>query len=157
MPLNTAEASSSSTRKCGSLAWKPWYDASLILPNKPTVARDQLANERNWLTVFRFSCTMIILGFTVLLKFRFPDDQINEPEKESKRMRLGIGYTFIAIGFILYIGGLGKYFKNQLQLARQVNFIQAGWGSFIGVGLIFCFACIVMILATIRADLFNSI
>jgi uncharacterized membrane protein YidH (DUF202 family) len=42
-------------------------DYSLIVTNSVSMARDQLANERNWLTWFRLSCTLIILG--KLLKF----------------------------------------------------------------------------------------
>lgn len=37
-------------------------DYSLLVSNNISMARDQLANERNWLTWFRLSCTLIILG-----------------------------------------------------------------------------------------------
>lgn len=37
-------------------------DYSIIVSNDISMARDQLANERNWLTWFRISCTLIMLG-----------------------------------------------------------------------------------------------
>lgn len=37
-------------------------DYSINVSNSISMARDQLANERNWLTWFRISCTLIILG-----------------------------------------------------------------------------------------------
>lgn len=37
-------------------------DYSILVNNNISMARDQLANERNWLTWFRLSCTLIILG-----------------------------------------------------------------------------------------------
>lgn len=37
-------------------------DYSILVNNSVSMARDQLANERNWLTWFRLSCTLIILG-----------------------------------------------------------------------------------------------
>lgn len=37
-------------------------DYSINVSNSVSMARDQLANERNWLTWFRISCTLIILG-----------------------------------------------------------------------------------------------
>lgn len=39
-------------------------DYSILVNNNISMARDQLANERNWLTWFRLSCTLIILGKT---------------------------------------------------------------------------------------------
>lgn len=38
------------------------FDYSILVNNDISMARDQLANERNWLTWFRLSCTLIILG-----------------------------------------------------------------------------------------------
>jgi hypothetical protein len=43
-------------------------DYSLIVSNNISMARDQLANERNWLTWFRLSCTLIILGIASIQK-----------------------------------------------------------------------------------------
>lgn len=37
-------------------------DYSINVSNSISMARDQLANERNWLTWLRISCTLIILG-----------------------------------------------------------------------------------------------
>lgn len=42
-------------------------DYSILMSNKISMARDQLANERNWLTWFRLSCTLIILGDILFL------------------------------------------------------------------------------------------
>lgn len=41
-------------------------DYSLLVSNNISMARDQLANERNWLTWFRLSCTLIILGNLII-------------------------------------------------------------------------------------------
>lgn len=38
------------------------FDYSILISNNISMARDQLANERNWLTWFRLSCTLILLG-----------------------------------------------------------------------------------------------
>lgn len=40
------------------------FDYSIITSNNVSMARDMLANERNWLTWFRLSCTLVILGLT---------------------------------------------------------------------------------------------
>lgn len=42
-------------------------DYSLLVSNTISMARDQLANERNWLTWFRLSCTLIILGIYIYI------------------------------------------------------------------------------------------
>ncbi|CEP08950.1 hypothetical protein [Parasitella parasitica] len=57
-------------------------DYSLLVSNNVSMARDQLANERNWLTWFRLSCTLIILGFTVLIQFRLPDEKDDTPRSD---------------------------------------------------------------------------
>ncbi|KAI9270738.1 hypothetical protein BDA99DRAFT_502576 [Phascolomyces articulosus] len=133
-----------------------WPDIALVLPNSGSMGRDMLANERNFLTFFKLSCTLVVLGFTILLKFRFPDDQGNAPDDwADDSVTQPIGYIFIAIGFSALMTAIGKYFKTQRMLVKRINFIQAGWGSFVIVSLLFTFACIVMILASLRSSLFN--
>ncbi|KAG2219438.1 hypothetical protein INT45_002323 [Circinella minor] len=133
-----------------------WPDIALILPNTGSMGRDMLANERNFLTFFKLSVTLIVLGFTILLKFRLPDDQGNTPDDwADESVTQPIGYIFIAIGFTALLTAVGKYFKTQFLLVKKRNFIQAGWGSFIIVSLLFTFACVVMILASLRSTLFQ--
>ncbi|KAJ8658968.1 hypothetical protein O0I10_005350 [Lichtheimia ornata] len=134
-------------------------DIALVLPNKGSMARDMLANERNFLTFFKLSCTLTVLGFTILLKFRFPsggstddddgdwaDNSVTEP----------IGYCFVAIGLTCLFVGVRKYFMTQLQLAKQVSFLPQGKIAFGAVITIFFLACIVMVLASLNSDLFVS-
>ncbi|KAI9492864.1 hypothetical protein BDB00DRAFT_825913 [Zychaea mexicana] len=135
---------------------KRWPDIALIIPNSGSMARDMLANERNFLTFFKLACTLVVLGFTVLLKFRLPDDHGSLPDEwADDSVTRPIGYTFIAIGFSALLTAVGKYFKTQRMLAKSINFIQAGWGSFIIVSLLFTLACVVMILASLNSSLFT--
>lgn len=74
MATNHAEAGSSTLVKQNSLQLaekvqiykasrlENCLDYSILVSNNISMARDQLANERNWLTWFRLSCTLIILG-----------------------------------------------------------------------------------------------
>ncbi|KAG0163338.1 hypothetical protein DFQ28_000174, partial [Apophysomyces sp. BC1034] len=89
--------------------WFTWLDISLVVPNEITAARDQLANERNWLTWFRLSCTLMVLGFTVLLRFRLPsmDGDDDNEDDEWGSARTPIGYIFILIGLGSFFVGLG--------------------------------------------------
>ncbi|KAI9478402.1 MAG: hypothetical protein EXX96DRAFT_570752 [Benjaminiella poitrasii] len=130
-------------------------DYSILISNNISMARDQLANERNWLTWFRLSCTLVILGFTVLIKFRLPDGSSNNDESNDSQFDVSsqpIGYIFVVIGFSCSLVGLGKYFKNQILLVKQATYIKAGWGSYILVAILFLFACTVMIIASINSE-----
>ncbi|KAI8143875.1 hypothetical protein BJV82DRAFT_668313 [Fennellomyces sp. T-0311] len=135
---------------------KRWPDIALIIPNSGSMARDMLANERNFLTFFKLSCTLVVLGFTILLKFRLPDDHGDTPDDwADDSITEPIGYIFVGLGFAALLTAIGKYFKTQRLLAKSVNMIRAGWGSFIIVSLLFTFACIVMILASVKSNLFT--
>lgn len=157
-------------------------DLSLVIPNKVSMARDQLAGERNYLTFLRFSCTLIVLGkdlsynenipllinphgwnllgFTMILKFRLPfeDDLTDSPPWESDRDQITtpLGYCFVAIGFCLFLYGFVRYYLNQRALVRQVNYIQAGWFSMTVIAVLASFVIGVMILATIHSMLFTN-
>lgn len=37
-------------------------DNSIVVPNDGSMARDQYANERTWLSWLKLSCTLIVLG-----------------------------------------------------------------------------------------------
>ncbi|CAO3588092.1 unnamed protein product [Absidia cylindrospora] len=130
-------------------------DVSLVIPNKVSMARDQLAGERNYLTFLRFSCTLIVLGFTMLLKFRLPyeadanhDDDTSSGDPDA--ITTPLGYCFIAIGFCLFLYGFIRYYMNQNALARQVNYIQAGWFSMSVMATLASFVIGVMILASVQ-------
>ncbi|KAI8344291.1 hypothetical protein BC941DRAFT_408265 [Chlamydoabsidia padenii] len=137
-------------------------DLSLIIPNKVSMARDQLAGERNYLTFLRFSCTLIVLGFTMILKFRLPyaedlDDPLNDQwEMDRDQITTPLGYCFVAIGFSLFLYSFAQYYLNQQALIRQVNYIQAGWFSLTVMAMFAAFVIGVMILATIHSVLFTS-
>lgn len=45
------------------------FDYSILTSNDVSMARDMLANERNWLTWLRLSCTLIILGLGFFFSF----------------------------------------------------------------------------------------
>ncbi|RCH87850.1 hypothetical protein CU097_009835 [Rhizopus azygosporus] len=121
------------------------FDYSILTSNDVSMARDMLANERNWLTWLRLSCTLIILGFTVLLRLRLPDPSEEAINNHPTRP---IGYVFIAVGLGCLFVGVGKYFKNQRLLIKQATFVQAGWGSFVMVGILAIFTCTIMIIAS---------
>ena len=95
------------------------------------------------------------LGFTILLKFRLPDEGNTPDDWADESVTQPIGYIFIAIGFSALLTAVGKYFKTQRLLLKRRNFIQAGWGSFIIVSLLFTVVCVVMILASIHSTLFQ--
>ncbi|KAI8988561.1 hypothetical protein BDF20DRAFT_911019 [Mycotypha africana] len=134
-------------------------DYSILVSNNISMARDQLANERNWLTWFRLSCTLIILGFTVLIQFRLPDngddhDNNNNSNSGDSGSHFAdvankpVGFIFIIIGFLCFLVGIGKYFKNQRLLVKQATYVEAGWGSYSMVLIVFIFVCTIMILAS---------
>ncbi|KAI8639362.1 hypothetical protein BD408DRAFT_271081 [Parasitella parasitica] len=127
-----------------------FLDYSLLVSNNVSMARDQLANERNWLTWFRLSCTLIILGFTVLIQFRLPDGSNDTPRSDISNEP--VGYIFVAIGLICFCVGIGKYFKNQRLLVKQATFVEAGWGSYTAIAILFVFVCTIMILASTNAS-----
>ncbi|KAI8070588.1 uncharacterized protein B0P05DRAFT_550307 [Gilbertella persicaria] len=131
-------------------------DYSILVSNNTSMARDQLANERNWLTWFRLSCTLIILGFTLLLQFRLPDSTDQDGNltvsKANDFASKPIGFIFIGIGLSCFFVGVGKYFKSQRLLVKQATFVEAGWGSLVMVGILFCFVCSVMIMASINTS-----
>ncbi|CAO3635920.1 unnamed protein product [Mucor hiemalis] len=142
-------------------------DYSILVSNNISMARDQLANERNWLTWFRLSCTLIILGkfrtfikkrnsikqlvgFTILIKFRLPDEtQDTEEDTPFDVTNKPIGLIFCVIGFCCFFVGIGKYFKNQRLLVKQATYVEAGWGSYLMIALLFLFVCSVMIMASL--------
>lgn len=129
-------------------------DYSILVSNEISMARDQLANERNWLTWFRLSCTLIILGFTILIKFRLPDDNGDTDTNDESPLDVAnkpIGLIFCVIGFCCFFVGIGKYFKNQRLLVKQATYVEAGWGSYLMVGLLFLFVCSVMIMASLSS------
>ncbi|OBZ85380.1 hypothetical protein A0J61_06577 [Choanephora cucurbitarum] len=129
-------------------------DYAILVSNNASMARDHLANERNWLTWFRLSCTLIILGFTVLLQFRLPEEDEKEEIHIMKPVDFTskpIGFIFVTIGIACFLVGVGKYFKNQRLLVKQATYIEAGWGSFVTAGLLFSVVCSVMIIASINA------
>jgi uncharacterized membrane protein YidH (DUF202 family) len=37
-------------------------DNSIVVPNEGSMARDQFANERTWLSWTKLACTLIVLG-----------------------------------------------------------------------------------------------
>ncbi|KAI7906109.1 uncharacterized protein BX663DRAFT_498809, partial [Cokeromyces recurvatus] len=125
------------------------FDYSVLVSNNISMARDQLANERNWLTWFRLSCTLVILGFTILIKFRLPDGSSNN-DSNFEISSKPVGYIFVAIGFLCSFVGLGKYFKNQRLLIKQATFVEAGRGSYLMVAVLFSFVCTIMILASTK-------
>ncbi|KAI9315139.1 hypothetical protein BX666DRAFT_2028724 [Dichotomocladium elegans] len=132
-------------------------DLPLLVPNTGSIARDMLANERNFLIFFKLSCTLVVLGFTVLLKFRLPDEKDDTGEENRSSLDTSpIGYCFIAIGFTSLIVSIAKYFVTQRLLIRKINFIRTGWWALMVVTSIFCLACAVMILAIIDARLFTQ-
>lgn len=148
------------------------FDYSLLVSNNVSMARDQLANERNWLTWFRLSCTLIILGnsitmylriknkyklfdlhtigFTVLIQFRLPDANDHSPRSDISNKP--VGYIFVAIGLSCFCVGIGKYFKSQRLLVNQATYVEAGWASYTAIGILFVFVCTVMILASTNAS-----
>lgn len=77
MSTNHAQAGSSGLKKQQTLQFaekveifkgsrlENCLDYSILVSNNISMARDQLANERNWLTWFRLSCTLIILGKSI--------------------------------------------------------------------------------------------
>lgn len=140
---------------------------------------DILAIERNFLTFFRLGSTlavignrsnlanninagelMLSIGFTILLKFRLPtvneggDVDDTDEDWSNEEFRRPIGVTFVAIGFLSVLVAIGKYFKNQILLIKQKNNIQAGWGSYVTVGILVGFVCLVMALASLDSSLF---
>lgn len=94
----------------------------------------------------RYLC--FIIGFTLLIQFRLPDpDEPPQLTADRKTASFGIGLVFCIIGFSCFFVGLGKYFKTQKLLVKQATFVEAGWGSYLMVAILFLFVCTVMILA----------
>jgi uncharacterized membrane protein YidH (DUF202 family) len=93
----------------------------------------------------------------MLLQFRLPYDSITDNgADESDRITRPLGYCFVAIGFCLFIYGVVRYYLNQRALIKQVNYIQAGWGSMTAMAILAAFTIGVMILATIHSTLFTQ-
>ncbi|CAO3635600.1 unnamed protein product [Cunninghamella blakesleeana] len=112
--------------------------------------RNQLVAERNYLTFLRFSCTLIVIGFTLLTNFRLPSTKKDTPDQTKlDEVTRPIGYVFVAAGLFVFISGLVKYFRSQHALVREVNYIQSGIGSIISMVLIAVFVIGVMILSMI--------
>lgn len=98
----------------------------------------------------------ISIGFTILLKFRFPSGGSTDDDGDwaDNSVTEPIGYCFVAIGLSCLFVGVRKYFMTQLQLAKQVSFLPQGKIAFGAVITIFFLACIVMVLASLNSDLF---
>ncbi|KAI7871541.1 hypothetical protein BDF14DRAFT_1878397 [Spinellus fusiger] len=116
-PHSTAETSPPQTNTLHPVY--AWFDIALVFPNTISEARDHLANERNWLTLLRLSCTFLLLGLTVLMRIRLPDT--TPIDRDFDTLRLFLGFLCIAVGLCLFFGGVGKYFINQHQLIHQTN------------------------------------
>lgn len=84
------------------------------------------------------------------MQFRLPDpsDTASFTMVNTEHSNRPVGYIFCAIGFLCFLVGLGKYFKNQRLLVKQATFVEAGWGSYVVVAILFLFVCTVMILAS---------
>jgi uncharacterized membrane protein YidH (DUF202 family) len=91
----------------------------------------------------------------MLLQFRLPYDSSTGAD-ESDTITRPLGYCFVAIGFCLFVYGVVRYYLNQRALIKQVNYIQAGWGSMTAMAILAAFAIGVMILATIHSTLFTQ-
>jgi hypothetical protein len=92
----------------------------------------------------------MMIGFTILIQFRLPepDDQKQTPSEQVSNKP--VGYIFVAIGFSCFLVGLGKYFKNQRLLVKQATYVEAGWGSYTMVIILFFFVCTIMVLASVN-------
>ncbi|ORX52698.1 hypothetical protein DM01DRAFT_1336481 [Hesseltinella vesiculosa] len=132
-------------------AFLDYVDYSALIPNKVSMARDQLANDRNFLTFFRYSCTLIILGFTMLVKFRLPESGQPPPPDDDWLMSRPFGYTFIALGLCLFIYALTRYFRIQYALIHEKNNIEAGWFSFLLMIVLALFIIVVSIISVVRS------
>lgn len=93
-------------------------------------------------------------GFTILIKFRLPDgsgDTDTNDESPLDVANIPIGVIFCVVGFGCFLVGVGKYFKTQRLLVKQATYVEAGWGSFLMVGVLFVFVCTVMIMASLSS------
>lgn len=93
-----------------------------------------------------------MIGFTVLLQFRLPEPDGETQDRPDLVSNRPVGFIFVAIGFLSFLVGLGKYFKNQRQLVKQATYVEAGWGSYVVVIILFFFVCTIMILASRDKD-----
>jgi uncharacterized membrane protein YidH (DUF202 family) len=150
-------------------------DNSFVVPNEGSMARDQCANERTYLSWLKLSCTIIVLGkknthalwhtlqhasdtlssfvhisiyritgFTIIINLRLPNGE-TQPSIDARYTR-PIGITFVAIGMLSFILGLIKYFRNVRLLILHRTLVQAGWFSFLLMGIVSLFACTIMLI-----------
>ncbi|KAI8063293.1 hypothetical protein BC940DRAFT_349155 [Gongronella butleri] len=129
-----------------------YFDYSVVIPNKVSMARDQLANDRNFLVFFRYACTLVILGFTMLVNFRLPSGGGSTTDPESDWfVTMPFGYSFIALGAILFVYSLTRYFRTQRALIEEVHDIEAGWLSYLFMVVLASFIVAVSIYSMVRS------
>lgn len=149
-------------------------DNSFVVPNEGSMARDQCANERTYLSWLKLSCTIIVLGkethshpltlqhasdtlssfvhiliyritgFTIIINLRLPNGE-TQPSIDARYTR-PIGITFVAIGMLSLILGIIKYFRNVKLLILHRTLVQAGWFSFLLMAVVSLFACTIMLI-----------
>ncbi|KAI8577377.1 hypothetical protein K450DRAFT_252175 [Umbelopsis ramanniana AG] len=119
-------------------------DNAFVVPNEGSMARDQCANERTYLSWLKLSCTIIVLGFTIIINLRLPNGE-TQPSIDPRYTR-PIGITFVAIGLLSFILGLVKYFRNVRLLILHRTLVQAGWFSFLLMAIVSLFACTIMLI-----------
>jgi uncharacterized membrane protein YidH (DUF202 family) len=149
-------------------------DNAVVVPNEGSMARDQCANERTYLSWLKLSCTIVVLGkektttplthcsmrlitypffhisfyrttgFTIIINLRLPNGE-KQPSIDPRYTR-PIGITFVAIGMLAFILGLIKYFRNVRLLILHRTLVQAGWVSFLLMAIVSLFACTIMLI-----------
>ncbi|RIA80747.1 hypothetical protein C1645_791923 [Glomus cerebriforme] len=104
---------------------KSWWDPSLKLENKASVARDHLANERTFLAWLRTSLSFISIGVAITQLFRLnrSDQRANEYDKSGKFL----GIVFIILGIVFLSFGITRYFHSQYLMTK--GYFPASRGS----------------------------
>ncbi|KAI8871486.1 hypothetical protein GQ42DRAFT_120719 [Ramicandelaber brevisporus] len=121
------------------------FKPTLILENKGSVARDNLANERTFLAWVRTSLALTTVGVAIVQLFRYsplPSSPIH-PQSASYTSGAPIGAAFIFLGLVLLLFGMIRYFytqklmnMGQFPASRLIIFVSATGIAFLMVALL---------------------
>jgi len=109
------------------------FSPSLVLENSGSVARDHLASERTFLAYVRTSLTIASAGIALFQLFALSN---TTSDASIHRYSRPIAATTVALGIIVLVIGVTRYFSIQVALVRGVYPVARITPAFLSLALL---------------------
>jgi len=127
----------------------PPFPHALIVTNRPSCARDHLANERTFLSSLRLSIVLSVVAAAILLSFHLK----TAATRLEQRIALPLGALFWLLGAVCLASGVARYVHAVRGYAARRPIVQSGvWtnGVFIVVGIAVVAGCVIFLYTDAR-------